>query len=245
MNIQADEALNIVIPVFNEDKNFPRTYQAIQEQVSMPHRILVVYDFDEDTTVPVVKKLAEHDTQLVLVKNTLGRGPANALRAGFNSVQSGPVLVVMADMSDDMRDVPAMMELYRQGADIVCGSRYMRGGRQIGGRLLKRILSRLAGLSLYYLRGIPTHDITNNFRLYDSRLLKNITIESKMGFSIAMEITVKAFLMRKRIAEVPTTWRDRTGGEAKFKLFKWLPQYLRWYFFAFRPRHKSFRKANY
>lgn len=232
-----DETLHIIVPVFNEEKNFPDTYHEIRAHLGNEPRIIVVYDFDEDTTIPVVKELALHDPNLVLLRNTLGRGPANALKAGFASVSSGPVLVVMADMSDDMKDVPTMLALYRQGADVVCGSRYVRGGRQIGGRLLKRTLSRLAGISLYYLRGIPTHDITNNFKLYDGAMLKRITIESKMGFSIAMEITVKAFLMGKNITEVPTTWRDRTGGEAKFKLFKWLPQYLHWYFFAFRPKH--------
>lgn len=234
-----DAPLNIIIPVFNEDKNFPDTYRAIREHLGPEPRIRVVYDFDEDTTVPVAKKLAEHDPHLTLLKNTLGRGPANALRAGFNFVQSGPVLVVMADLADDLGDVPAMVKLYRQGADIVCGSRYMRGGRQIGGPFVKRTLSRLAGLSLYHMRGIPTHDITNNFKLYDSRLLKSVTIESEMGFSIAMEITVKAFLIGRKIAEVPTTWRDRTEGEAKFKLLTWLPQYVRWYVLAFRPKYNT------
>lgn len=234
-----DTELHIIVPVFNEDKNFPKTYSSIREHLGAGPNITVVYDFDEDTTVPVVRRLAEQDSALTLLKNTLGRGPANALRAGFLSVQSGPVLVVMADLSDDLKDVGAMMDLYRNGSDIVCGSRYMRGGRQIGGPLVKRMLSRVAGLSLYYMRGIPTHDITNNFKLYDSEMLKSITIESKMGFAIAMEITVKAFLMCKTITEVPTTWRDRTEGEARFKLFKWLPQYLRWYFLAFRPRSKT------
>ena len=237
METPADGELSIVIPVFNEDKNFTKTYQSIREHLGPSHRIVVVYDFDEDTTVPVARKLAEQDARLTLLKNTLGRGPANALRAGFSSVSSGPALVVMADLSDDLRDVPKMMELYREGADIVCGSRYMRGGRQIGGPLVKRVLSRLAGLSLYYMRGIPTHDITNNFKLYNSEIFKNIKIESEMGFSIAMEITVKAFLMGKKITEVSTTWRDRTEGEAKFKLLKWLPQYLHWYFLAFRPKY--------
>lgn len=236
-----DTELHIIVPVFNEDKNFPKTYSSIREHLGAGPNIIVVYDFDEDTTVPTVRKLAEQDSALTLLKNTLGRGPANALRAGFRSVQSGPILVVMADLSDDLRDVRTMIDLYRKGSAVVCGSRYMRGGRQIGGPLVKRMLSRLAGLSLYYMRGIPTHDITNNFKLYDSEMLKSITIESKMGFSIAMEITVKAFLAGKTITEVPTTWRDRTEGEARFKLFKWLPQYLRWYFLAFRPRHKTVR----
>ncbi|HUC89535.1 MAG TPA: glycosyltransferase [Patescibacteria group bacterium] len=231
--------LNIVIPVYNEDKNFANTYNSIEKYVKIPHTIHVVYDFDEDTTVPVVKRLAKNDPKLKLVKNTIGRGPLNALRSGFAAVKSGPVLVVMADLSDDLKDVSAMMDLYNQGNQIVCGSRYARGGKQIGGPFIKRTLSRTAGVSLHYLRGIPTHDITNNFKLYDSELLHDTTIESKKGFCVAMEITVKAFLAGKKIAEVPSTWRDRTEGEANFKLMAWLPEYMRWYFFAFRPKKKS------
>jgi len=233
--------LTIVVPVFNEAANFPKTYRTIKEFVAAPHRILVVYDFDADTTVPVVRELMASDPRLALVKNDIGRGPGNALKAGFAAAPEGPVLVVMADLADDLRDVAPMLELYAQGYDIVCGSRYMRGGRQIGGPLVKRTLSRLAGVSLYYVRGIPTHDITNNFKLYDSAFLKQIHIESEAGFSIAMEITVKAFLHGKRITEVPTTWSDRVDGKSNFKLFAWLPQYLRWYVLAFSPRYSSTR----
>lgn len=228
--------LNIVIPVFNEAKNFPNTYKAIQKNIKSARDIFVVYDFDEDTTVPVAKKLAKTDKGLHLVRNDLGRGPLNALKTGFAATKSGPVLVVMADLSDDLKDVDKMLDLYKQGSDVVCGSRYMRGGGQVGGPFVKRTLSRLAGTSLYYIRGIPTHDVTNNFKLYDSALLHALTIESQKGFSIAMEITVKAFLSGKKIAEVPTIWRDRTEGEANFNLWGWLPQYLRWYFYAFRPK---------
>ncbi len=232
------ERLTIVTPVFNEAENFPRTYAAVKEHIKTPHRLLVVYDFDADTTVPVVQALQAADPELHLVKNTLGRGPLNALRAGFAAAPQGPVLVIMADLSDDLRDVSAMVRLYEQGNTVVCGSRYMRGGKQIGGPFVKRFLSRMAGLSLYYMRGIPTHDITNNFKIYDGDFLHNVEVESTMGFSIAMELTVKAFIAGKHIAEVPTTWRDRPAGESNFRLFKWLPQYLRWYFFAFRPRRR-------
>lgn len=227
--------LTIVVPVFNEAANFPKTYRTIKELISAKHRILVVYDFDADTTVPVVRELMVADPKLELVKNNIGRGPANALKAGFAVAPDGPVLVVMADLADDLRDVAPMLALYAQGFDIVCGSRYMKGGRQIGGPLIKRTLSRLAGVSLYYVRGVPTHDITNNFKLYNGAFLRQIHIESKAGFSIAMEITVKAFLNGKRIAEVPTTWSDRVDGKSNFKLLAWLPQYLRWYLLAFQP----------
>jgi dolichol-phosphate mannosyltransferase len=236
--------LSIVVPVFNEAENFPNTYQAIKKHIKNDHQILVVYDFDEDTTVPVAKKLAKKDPNLKLIKNTIGRGPLNALKSGFKAVKSGPILVVMADLSDDLNDVAAMLKLYEQGADIVCGSRYMRGGKQVGGPFIKRTLSRLAGVSLHYIRRIPTHDITNNFRLYDSGFLRSIEIESKRGFSVAMEITVKAFLEGKKIAEVPTTWKDRVEGEANFKLFNWLPEYLKWYFYAFQPKAHSHNLDN-
>jgi hypothetical protein len=141
----------------------------------------------------------------------------------------------MADLSDDLAIADDMYAAYLDGADVVCGSRYMKGGEQIGGPLLKRTLSRLAGVSLHWIRRVPTHDITNNFRLYNKAFLDTLTIESSGGFEVAMEITVKAFKNKRKIVEIPSTWRDRTAGEAKFKLWKWLPSYLRWYFYALLP----------
>jgi hypothetical protein len=138
----------------------------------------------------------------------------------------------MADLSDDLADVPAMLDLYRQGYRVVCASRYMPGGKQIGGPPLKRFLSRAAGLSLRWMTGFPTHDATNNFRLYDAALVNEMGIESEKGFEIALELTAKAFARREPIAQIPTTWRDRTAGESRFRLWKWLPCYLRWYRYA-------------
>src|SRR5205814_8906793 len=109
------------------------------------------------------------------------------------------------------------------------GSRYMRGGRQLGGPLLKRTMSRAAGLSLHWLGGLPVHDATSNFRLYSRRLLDKVTIESTGGFELGIELTVKAYLLGMTVAEVPTTWRDRTAGQSRFRLWDWLPRYLHWY----------------
>jgi len=231
--------LYIITPVYNEAENFPGLYAEIKKKIKTPHKVVVVYDFDEDTTVPVAKKYQKNDKDLVLHKNTIGRGALNAIRSGFEYVPSGPVLVTMADLSDRLSDVDKMYQMYVEGADLVCGSRYMKGGQQVGGPFLKRTLSRLAGVSLYWLRRVPTHDITNNFKLYDKAFLDTITIESEGGFEVAMEITVKAFRGGKKIAEVPTVWRDRTAGEARFKLWKWLPSYLRWYFYALGPKKSS------
>jgi hypothetical protein len=103
---------------------------------------------------------------------------------------------------------------------------YMRGGHQIGGPLVKRTLSRAAGLSLHIVGGIPTHDPTNNFKMYSRRLLDNVEIESHAGFELAIELTVKAHLLGLPILEIPTTWRDRSAGDSRFRLWAWLPQLL-------------------
>jgi hypothetical protein len=105
----------------------------------------------------------------------------------------------------------------------------MRGGRQVGGPPLKRTLSRCAGLSLHWVAGIPTHDSTSNFRLYGKDLLDAVTIQSQAGFELGLELTVKAHLLGMPIAEVPTTWHDRTAGQSRFRMWKWMPAYLRWY----------------
>lgn len=224
--------LHIVTPVYNEADNFPAQYKEVKKLIKTPHELIVVYDFDEDNTVPVVKSFQKKDKNLRLHKNTRGRGALNALLSGFDFVKSGPVLVIMADLSDDLRIVDKMYDKYLEGYAVVCGSRYMKGGKQIGGPFVKRTMSRLAGVSLFWLRRLPTHDITNNFKMYDKKFLNTIDIESQGGFEIAMEITAKAFKQKQKITELPSTWRDRTAGEAQFKLWKWLPSYLRWYFYA-------------
>jgi dolichol-phosphate mannosyltransferase len=119
---------------------------------------------------------------------------------------------------------------------VVAASRYMRGGHQIGGPLLKRTMSRMAGLTLHWLAGVPTHDPTSNFKLYSRRFLESTTIESTAGFELALELTVKATRAGRRVVEVPTTWRDRTSGASNFKLRNWLPHYLHWYRVAFLGR---------
>lgn len=98
--------LQLIVPVYNEHENFPRLVEQVEQQLAPPFRMLVVYDFDEDTTVPVARDLAASRPWLELVRNDLGRGPANAIRAGFAAANPGPALVVMADLSDDLSIVP-------------------------------------------------------------------------------------------------------------------------------------------
>lgn len=223
-------ALSVVVPVYNEGENVVPTLRGIVERSrTRPLEVLVVHDFDEDTTVPVVKRLQAEFPELQLHRNTIGRGVLNAIKSGLAAARAPYVLVTMGDGSDDAGDIDSMYELAAGGADVVAGSRYMQGGRQVGGPLMKRTMSRAAGLSLHWLAGIPVHDATSNFRMYSKRLLDKVTIESDGGFELGIELTVKAHLLGMRVAEVPTTWRDRTAGQSRFQLWRWLPRYMRWY----------------
>jgi glycosyltransferase involved in cell wall biosynthesis len=235
--VRRDAPLTIVVPVYNEGENFPRLWGEMTASVRSPFLVFVVYDFDADNTVPAVQNIIDRgEERLRLVKNAVKPGVVGAICTGLDLAVCGPVLIVMADLSDDLRVVDQMLALYRQGYDVVVGSRYMRGGRIEGGPLLKKTLSRIAGVSLHYLRGLPTRDATNAFKIYDAAMVRSMLVESQRGFELNLELTVKAFLTGHPITEIPSVWRDRTAGESRFRLWKWLPRYLRWSFFAFRRR---------
>jgi dolichol-phosphate mannosyltransferase len=228
--------LTIVVPVYNEGEAVEPVLRALSARVATLHEILVVYDFDGDTTVPVIDRLATELPTIRGHRNDLGRGVLNAMKSGIAAARSPYVLISMADGSDEPPIIDRMVELARGGADVVAASRYMRGGRQLGGPLLKRTLSRTAGVTLHWFAGVPVHDPTNNFKLYSRRFLDSVTIESEAGFELALELTVKATLDGRRLAEIPTTWRDRTAGQSNFRLRAWLPHYLHWYRLAFAGR---------
>ncbi len=234
--------LSVVMPVFKEGEAVEPVLRATTAGITTSHEILVVYDFEEDPTVPVIDRLAAELPTIRGLRNDLRRGVLNAMKAGIAASQGSYVLISMADGSDEPHVVDSMVRLAEEGADVVAASRYMPGGRQIGGPPLKRLMSRVAGLTLHWFAGVPTHDPTNNFKLYSRRFLDATTIESTAGFELALELTVKATLEGRRVAEVPTTWRDRTAGQSNFKLRKWLPHYLHWYQVAFMGRLRRGRR---
>lgn len=228
-------SLGIIIPVYNEADNIGKTITTLEEKVKTPHRIYVVYDFDEDNTLPLVRGFINKGLDAELVRNP-NRGVVNAIKTGLKAAQEDYLLVTMADMSDDYSIVDNMCNLMAKGYDVVCGSRYMKGGMQIGGPKVKKTISRIAGISLKYIAGMPTHDITNSFKLYRKKMLDEMNIESDGGFEIGMEIVVKAHFSGFRVTEMPCVWTDRQEGKSRFKVLHWAPKYLRWYFFALRKR---------
>jgi len=225
--------VQVLVPVYNEGENVRTLYSTLLKEGIEFDRLSFVYDFDEDSTLPVIFELQKEDSRIIAEKNTIDRGVINALKHGFSKSEPGPVLVLMGDNSDKLSIIPEMIRLWSQGAVVVSPSRYMPGGEQQGGGLIKSNLSRLAGKSLA-LVGFPTSDPTNNFKLYDGQWLASQRIDSTGGFEVALELSCKAFEQRQQIHHIPTSWFDRTEGESNFKLLEWIPQYLKWYLRAVR-----------
>lgn len=233
--------ISVVIPVYNEAQNIgpclAGLWKALRDEA---HELLVCYDFDEDTTLAAIKAMEDCPPTVRLVKNDLGKGVAYALAAGLKAAAGDVAVTTMSDLSDPPEKIPEMARLMRaNGLAVVSGSRYMPGGSQEGGPWLKTRLSRLAGLSLHLVAGLPTHDATNNFRAYSGDFLDQVRVESTKGFEVGLELTVKARILGLGVGEVPSTWRDRSAGESRFRLFSSLPHYLRWYFLLLKNRPKE------
>lgn len=228
--------ISIILPVFNEGKNIVRQLEDIESSVDVNHEVLVVYDFDEDDTVPPVKELQKKYRNIYLVKNIFGRGVINAVKTGIKKAKGDCLVVMPADLADDPRMINKMYQKLKTGYDIICATRYTKGGKKIGGEVIKTFLSRLAGLATPLLLGIPTTDIANGFKMYRREVIEKIKLESSGGWEFTMEILIKANNLGFKISEVPTVWRDRTQGKSKFKLLKWLPKYVRWYLWGIKQR---------
>lgn len=231
--------VSVVVTAYNEGEEIVACLDRILEGVHLPCEVLVVYDAPDDNTVPYVEKYAERDNRVLPTLNTYGRGPARAIRFGVDQAQADVVVVTMADGCDDPQQIDQLARLVERGVVIAAASRYMRGGQQIGGPVLKSFLSRLAGRSLHWFARVGTRDATNSFKAYSTAFVREVGIESDSGFEVGLELVAKARRLGKPIAEVPTIWLDRSfasQGVSNFKLAKWIPKYLHWYLFAFGPR---------
>jgi glycosyltransferase involved in cell wall biosynthesis len=223
--------LSIIIPAHNEEPNIEKVIRAVEKEVQVEHETVVVNDHSTDRTAEIVKRLSAEFRNLRQIENREEAGFANALRTGFKNAAGDMLVPVMADLCDEPHLINKMYALAGDGFDIVCGSRYMPGGRKIGGPALKSFFSRLVGVSLHALIGIPTHDISNSFKLYRKKRITGLGIGAK-GFEVSVEIPLKAFFSGAKITEIPTTWQDRKEGESKFDCFKQGPRYLRLYLWA-------------
>jgi dolichol-phosphate mannosyltransferase len=228
--------VSIVVPVYDEGAAVLPVLDRLFRSVSTNDQVLVVYDRPDDTTVAHLVAFREHQPRLLPFLNTYGPGPANAIRFGLDRVDHDVAVVTMSDGSDDYTQIERLGGMVRGNIVIAAASRYMRGGRQVGGPLLKRSLSRTAGWLLYLLARVGTHDATNSFKAYSVPFVREVGIHSRFGFEVGIELVAKARRLGLGVVEIPTVWRDRTDGTSRFQLITWLPRYLRWFFFAFGRR---------
>ena len=222
-----------MIPARLEGDAIVPVLDRIEESVTLPFECFVVVDDPEDPTVQVVAEKTNGDQRFRVVINEDVAGPAGAIRLGIARSSAPVVVVTMADGSDDPRAIDDLVRLVERGVVIAAASRYMAGGQQVGAPFLKSTLSRLAGLSLWFFARVGTHDATNSFKAYDRDFLERVGIESNHGFEMGLELVAKARRSGLRVAEIPTIWLERSFGDSGFRLRKWIPHYLRWYFLAF------------
>ena len=163
----------------------------------------MVCDSREDSTVPWVEKYAKQDDRVRLVLNNYGPGPARAIRAGFDAAVADVVVVTMADGCDDPQQIDQLTRLVERGVVVAAASRYSKGGQQVGGPLLKGLMSRRAGASLRILARVGTWDPTNSFKAYNRAFVNEVGIDSDKGFEVGLELVTKARRLRLPVAEVP------------------------------------------
>lgn len=231
----SEPRVSIVIPAYEEGDAVLPVLHRIQRDVEIEYEVIVVVDDESDSTIPVVQAFQAEDARYRHEVNNLGRGPANAIRTGFDRACAPVIVVTMADGSDDARIIEDMVCLVERGCAIAAASRYMPGGAQVGGPFLKGLMSKSAGRSLYWFARTGTHDATNSFKAYSADFVNRVGIESRDGFEIGIELVAKAKRRRLPVAELPTIWLDRDAGESNFQMSRWLPKYLHWYKHAFGP----------
>ena len=232
--------LTIIIPTYNEEDVIENTLRSIDKEVKTPHQILVVDD-STDNTEKVVRKYSKRNKNVKFVKNNpKKKGFSQSLKTALKHVETDVVVVVMGDMCDDPKLLDKMYEGIQKGADVVCGSRYMKGGKKIGGPKLQGLFSMLVCKSLYLITGVPTVDASNAFKMYKKKVLKDVVFNPLSGVESSMETFFQVYFNDGKIVEIPTVWRGRTVGESKFNFFKRTPQYMRIYLWVIE---NSLRKS--
>lgn len=231
-----DPRVSVIVPAHQEGDAITVVIDRLFELVRLSCEVLVVVDDTSDSTMPAVEAYERKEPRIRCLINTYGPGPANAIRFGIAAAAAPVAVVTMADGCDDARQIDDLVRLVERGVAVAAASRYMPGGQQVGGPVLKGLLSGMAGRSLRVLAHVGTRDATNSFKAYSTDFVREVGIDSRDGFEIGIELTAKARRLGRPVAELPTIWLDRQAGTSNFKIARWIPSYLHWYRFAFGPR---------
>lgn len=226
--------LSILLPVRNEGANLKIMLRILKAVTEIPHEVLVICDFPEDTSIPVVSAIQPEYPNLRLVLNTSGAGVINAICSGVKAAVGEYVLIYAADEIAPILALEDMMALLDEGCDFVSGTRYAHGGRRLGGTVVGGVFSRLANRLFCILAGSALSDATTGLKMFRRAVFDRLNLEAKpVGWAVAFEMSIKAQLLGLKLGEVPVTSIDRLyGGKSTFRLGPWLVEYLRWFWWG-------------
>lgn len=229
LKIEPVRMVSIVVLTRNEGHTIGPLLRQILAKVRKPFEILVVDDSTDDTAEVVQGFSSAHENIRLLPQE--GKGYTRALTTAVKYFQGDAMVVLVGDGSDEIADIDRMREKMREGYDLVCASRYMRGGARAGGAPVQSFFSSLVCRSLKMALGLNTCDVSNSFKLYRKEIFNRIELKDS-GFAASMQITLKSFFQGYRIAEIPTIWRNRGAGSSKFRFRRHAMHYLYWYAWA-------------
>ena len=229
--MMSDIPLEIVIPIYNEGNQVIKLLNDFQNIIKTKFKVLLCYDSKDDNIFQYENDLKKFKFEVVLVKNP-SVGPSSAIKEGLYYGKSDCVIVYPADDFLNINIIDKMYNAFKQNNDIVVASRFIKGGSMTGCPFIKSFLVRTASSTLYLLSSIPVKDASNGFRLFSRKLLDQVDIESKVGFAYSLELLAKCNRLKLKIYEIPARWEERSEGSSRFKIIKWLPEYLKWYFYG-------------
>ena len=215
----------LIIPCKDEGEEFSNILNRFLDYLDETTLVLIVVDEENDSSLNAICNLKRNVKILV---NTYGPGPALAIKYGIDHSIGSSICIAMGDGSDDPKQVEDLFLLIERGLSVAVASRYTKNGKYIGNKSFKYLLSKYSGIMLNIIFRLGTKDPTNMFKAYSAQFLKNAKVESQNGFTLGLEMVVKAKLNKKPIGEVPTIWIDRTHGSSKFDMKKYLPSYIYW-----------------
>jgi len=223
--------LDIIIPVYNEDKNIVQLLKKLENEINCNFRILICYDNDNDTTLKHIKANDIITKETLLIKNP-NQGPNSAIIEGINSSNAEIILIYMADDFENIKLINKMIDLIDSGNELVIPSRFIPGGRMRGAKKIKKMITIIGSYLVYYLARIPFKDCTNAFKMFSKNLKDKIKLESTTGFTFALELTTKSYLSSFKIIEIPSVWIETKDRKSNFKIYKWLPYYIYWLLYS-------------
>lgn len=224
-----DLKASIIIPAYNEEENIEAVIVEVSTKLreeGIPFELVVVNDNSKDKTPQVIESLKSSYPEIVLVNRTPPGGFGRAIRSGLENFSGDVVIIVMADLSDDVEDIVKYYRKIEEGYDCVYGTRFTKGTIVKDYPWLKKHINRFINKMLQLLFFTSHNDLTNAFKAYRSYVIKSISPLKASHFNITIEMSLSALIRKFRIARVPINWYGRQWGQSNLKLKEMGRRYL-------------------